>query len=353
MEETKTSQPTENTIKKEKDYKDYDNYDWIEYILDNLDKKWNWEKIAENPNITMEHLMEIDQNILNHHFTNNFISGYEKNTNVNIYTMKKYRNMIWDFDKLSSNPNITPQFVVNNIGKDWNWKTLCENPIFTIESILHYSSINTEFKNKVNYFYLAKNPNITYEIIMAYPELFNTILKVYDRSVGYESYGGYGSYEINRAGKMKNIYHFLSFNPTITWDIISENLDKEWDFHALSGHQNITWEIVEANPEINWDYKILSNNPNITWEIVEANFGKDWSFTELSKNPNITWEIIQNNREYQWNFSAFCENPNITWNILEKYPLNIKNNPNSWLNIAKNPMKHHKYYKFNNEPVFK
>ena len=39
--------------------------------------------------------------------------------------------------------------------------------------------------------------------------------------------------------------------------------------------------------------------------------------------------------------------------FLEKYPLNIKNNPNSWLNIAKNPMKHHKYYKFNNEPVFK
>ena len=37
----------------------------------------------------------------------------------------------------------------------------------------------------------------------------------------------------------------LSSNLNITWDIIQNNLDKEWDWGNLSDNLNITWEIIK------------------------------------------------------------------------------------------------------------
>ena len=39
-------------------------------------------------------------------------------------------------------------------------------------------------------------------------------------------------------------YH-LSENPNITWEIVKANLDKPWDWEQLSRNPNITWEIVK------------------------------------------------------------------------------------------------------------
>ena len=39
----------------------------------------------------------------------------------------------------------------------------------------------------------------------------------------------------------------------------------------------------------------ISENPNVTWEIIQNNLDKDWCWYGISNNPNITWEIIQNN----------------------------------------------------------
>jgi hypothetical protein len=61
--------------------------------------------------------------------------------------------------------------------------------------------------------------------------------------------------------KMKGInYNELSSNPNITWDIITDNPDKEWDYGFVSLNSNITWEIVNANPDKPWKYDQLSAN---------------------------------------------------------------------------------------------
>ena len=36
----------------------------------------------------------------------------------------------------------------------------------------------------------------------------------------------------------------------------------------------------------------MVHNPNITWNIVRNNLNRDWDWIELSKNPNITREIV-------------------------------------------------------------
>ena len=50
-------------------------------------------------------------------------------------------------------------------------------------------------------------------------------------------------------------------------------------------------------------------NPNITWEIIKQNPDKDWNYYYLSMNPNITWDIIKANTDKDWNYSLLFQNP--------------------------------------------
>ena len=61
------------------------------------------------------------------------------------------------------------------------------------------------------------------------------------------------------------------------------------------------WKFICDN-EDKIDLSNISNNPNITWDIIKNNLDKNWNWHWISKNPNITWEIIQNNLDKNWDF---------------------------------------------------
>jgi len=73
-------------------------------------------------------------------------------------------------------------------------------------------------------------------------------------------------------------------NPNITWDIVQDNLNFNWNYSKLSSNPNITWEIIKNNPEINWDYNYISGNPNINWEIVNKYKNETWDKFQLANN---------------------------------------------------------------------
>ena len=37
---------------------------------------------------------------------------------------------------------------------------------------------------------------------------------------------------------------YISKNPNLTWEIIQQNPDKPWDWSMVSSNPNITWEII-------------------------------------------------------------------------------------------------------------
>lgn len=55
-------------------------------------------------------------------------------------------------------------------------------------------------------------------------------------------------------------------------------------WYFISENPHITWEIIENNPEINWDWQGISRNPNITLEIINDNPDKDWNWNLISQN---------------------------------------------------------------------
>jgi len=53
---------------------------------------------------------------------------------------------------------------------------------------------------------------------------------------------------------------------------------------AKSKFENHLWNLVKKYPNKPWDCYFLSQNPNITWEIVSQNLDKKWNWEGLSRN---------------------------------------------------------------------
>jgi hypothetical protein len=113
-----------------------------------------------------------------------------------------------DWSALSSNPNITFEFVKENQDKPWDW------------------------------IYLSLNPNITFDIVKDNPD------RQWD-------------------------WTYLSMNPNITWDIVKANIGKPWNWAALSLNPNTTWDIVKDNPDKPWDWSYISRNPNMLLSVSD------------------------------------------------------------------------------------
>ena len=55
-------------------------------------------------------------------------------------------------------------------------------------------------------------------------------------------------------------WFWISKNPSITWEQIHANPDKNWYWCNISSNLNITWEIIEANPGKMWNWQNISFN---------------------------------------------------------------------------------------------
>ena len=136
----------------------------------------------------------------------------------------------------------------------------------------------------------------------------NTPRKIQECKNGFKrKWSHYFWHEFILKNENKIGWEYLSSNPNITWDIVEAYPDKPWSWSALSINPNITWEIVEAYPDKPWSWIWLSKNPNIM-KIVEAHPDKHWNWSWLSSNPNITWEIVQAYPDKPWNWNELSRN---------------------------------------------
>jgi hypothetical protein len=73
------------------------------------------------------------------------------------------------------------------------------------------------------------------------------------------------------------------------WKKIIENIHPK----AKNKMCNHLLTLLKFFPDQDWDYEALSSNPNMTWDFVSNNIDKLWDWYEISKNPRVTtWEIV-------------------------------------------------------------
>ena len=138
--------------------------------------------------------------------------------------------------------------IENNAHLPLDWDFISSNPNITNEFIKKYS-------NNFNMTNLSRNASITWNIIQD------------NKNLNWSDYG-------------------LSQNPNITWNIIKNNLHRRWRWDFLSVHPNITMDIIKNNPEFPWDYNILSNSFSQEKEkFIAATKIQEW-FLSIIWNPH-------------------------------------------------------------------
>ncbi len=208
----------------------------IDIVMDNKDKPWNWDLLHKNPNITTNDL-------LSHNIPLNY-KCLSSNPNLSLDFIKEHINEPWDMRILSGHPCITIEFVKEHIDIKWDWYNLsrkCSLKDIDENNTLPWNWTTIHFRY-----------DLTMEFIKKYISNF------------------------------RNRIH-LSEKTNLTWDFIIDNPDiaRRLNWYVISRHPCITWDIVANNPDYPWDWYAMSQNRNITIEHIRQAPDKEWSFNSI------------------------------------------------------------------------
>ena len=139
-------------------------------------KSWNWDWLYLNTNIHIEEYIPLK--IIKKYNKWNYLY-LSKNPNLTEEIILKYPNQNWnipyliennkitDFDSLSEFKYLNQDIIDKYPNKSWNWDWLYLNTNIYIEK--HIPLYMIKKYNKWDYYYLSKNPSLTEEIILKYP----------------------------------------------------------------------------------------------------------------------------------------------------------------------------------------
>jgi hypothetical protein len=246
-----------------------------------------------------------------------------------------------NLNKISSNKNLTLDILLNNLDLEWNWDKICLLDFVNFDIVRKYPHL------KWNFYILLANKNFTWTII--HSEEFRILYEKYfmERCEINNKLLNEINITINNSNKLNMFY--ISQNPSITLDIIEENIDLNWYWYQLSRNLYITEDFLSKYINLNWDYiyilsrkeiswnffekyfdvlirkyddfiELISHHVNVTIDILE-NYDINWDYTWVSLNPNITIDYVLNNLDKTWDWYFLTIHPNISF-------IDIKNNFN-------------------------
>jgi hypothetical protein len=231
-----------------------------------------------NPNITIEVI-----NFFKTRLTFTILSKYINPEIVEYYISDTEYDFNWEFGAtgLSSNVNLTCDFVGKYINRKWDWG------IINID----FEKIKHLFKRKI-WTDISSNPYLTVKFIN--DNIDNLSILELSSNVNITD-------DIVRKHISKrwawNIYG-LSDNPSITPGLVSEFSKKDWYFPSLSGH--LDFKFIILNPKYNWNKRKLNSNCTIKLEYMKE---FEPNFVLLSLNKNISFEIVDKYINEKWNWS--------------------------------------------------
>lgn len=255
---------------------------FLTHYLNNKDKSWDYYELCGNPQVTLDIIRE---------FPDVYQFSLSENPNLTWEYIRNNKGKInWCWFNISSNQCITWDIIESNPYEMWDYNGISENPNITWENIQSTSS------RPWNTALLSKHKCITWDIIQSQPKYY---------------------------WEPKNV----TINPNITKEIIFENLHYPWDYKRISKNPNIRVEDIIALHErgiVTIENTLcmfyMSYNPTVSWEVINEYPNLEWDTCNVSLNPNITWDIVLDNPQYKWDNDGLSANPNITWDIIEKYP---------------------------------
>lgn len=269
-------------------------------IQENIDQPWVWHYVSENKNITIE-IIEKNSDMLCYY------ESLSQNPNITVEFIEKTINESWSFTRLSSNENLTLDFVRNNLNKDWWWSDLLCRKFITCDFIQEIR--NSVHSVHIDWYHLTENPNITMEFIKNnLNEEWNWDAISQHPNITWENV-------VNNPTLSWSWYN-LPKNPNITFEIVRNNQDKDWHYADLYENPNMSYNDVtnflkELNIDIHESWYVNTKQEldfNLIKNRRDGYGSKVYNFQNVSHNINLTWEFIHDNIDEDWDWGALSLN---------------------------------------------
>jgi hypothetical protein len=272
----------------------------IEFIINNIDRNWDWDLISMRKDLTFDIILKTlqfsprlktnkSEYILPNTDEydallklNQAPPGFSKRKNKDMagnvkqssrkITITNYgkdkiieQHTSWNWSLISENPNITWKDVLGYSKYiPWDWDVIMKSNLITEEIINNYSLrwtiLNKKPIHEWNPYHLCHNINISHEFIIDY---INNSLSGFIATLCTDQSGGFCPEHL----KDRVVTHILQHH---------NNLDTTQlkTFSKLSDKSNYTEDQMIA----------LSKNDSLDIDYIENNLGANWSIVDLSKN---------------------------------------------------------------------
>ena len=213
-------------------------------VINNPELPWNWKAISSNKKVTQDDLIENpqcewDYSKLSNHIDINFVySNIDLSWNysvlserVNINFILQNPTMPWDFSRMSSNPTLTIQYILDHPNNEWRWCSIINN----------------------NNMYDLLNHNIHMKDFEAFQRIYP------DYCIE-----NYPVHDLN--------WKMLSYH--VSLDILNKYPDLPW--YNISMNVNMTMDYVLKHPLYKWNYTILLFDNHITLQDILDNWHLPW-----------------------------------------------------------------------------
>lgn len=263
----------------------------LQIVKDNKNIPWNDYELSCNENITLQMMkdnQELAEELAEIHgngFCWDFLYAPSQKNNITIKDIEENDQITWNYSDLSSNPNLTWDFIYDKINIGWNFNTLSKNRVITVDIIKTYP----EFKRSWNYKQLSLNPNITPKIVERNPQI------TWD-------------------------YSNLAENSNFSFEYIMKNsaFTSKFDLGLhLSKNVGISWKTIVENPQIKWSFENMSSFLKERQKWVEIRDDVYVTLSEYNANLDRIERILKKN-SVPWEINKKLEISNLPEDILEE-----------------------------------
>ena len=264
--------------------------EWIEYILEYSNKyqPMDWFAISSNENMLPEFVL-------------------------------KYKDKIkYGWTHLGSNPNLTIDFVLENLSMPWDWKKISKNRVMTPKIIEKYPQLPW------NWEYISQNESIYSDplFISKYLSKLNIIFIIQKMPLSFLVLKHIDYFCGQR------FYKYISSNPSITLDFFFSNITN-LDWKLLSSNKVFTLDFIDDFIVFPWDWEVLSTRT--TPEFFEKYRNRNWNWVRISNNPLMIPYILEH-PDLEWNWSFVSSNKGMNINSVKQ----LLNKPLEWNFLSKN-----------------
>ena len=282
---------------------------------------WDWALVSSNPAVSFEFMLSNP--------TLPWMPRYvSRNVNISENDIRSHLEYPWDYEGLCMNPNVSLAFFREYIIKPdvvhrVDWHLLSSNPSVTMFDVINNPNYKWDDR------YLSSNPNLTSNFILnegkqrdwhipsvcANPGI--TQLDIYKSTLS--------SLLDRQSGKWD--YKNLSANVNLPIAFVNKNIEQDWNFHSIS--INASLNDIATYHQIKWEAYGLSMNPNINLDYVKKNTSVKWHIPTLLTNSSIKCNAILDNLDWfrtqmtQPIEPYMCSNATITKSWIERNERNI------------------------------